>query len=305
METKSTSIKSTSIKSGSDKVFNILNYIFLSIIFLIVIYPLIYILIASVSDPYDVYAGKTFLFPSGFTLEGYRRIFSEAMITRGYLNSIIYTLLGTFISTVLVIITAYPLSRRTLPGRKIIMIFYVITMYFSGGLIPTYLVVAKLHMINSIWALILPGGVAVYYVIVSRTFFESSIPESLYDAASIDGSGNLRTFFKIVLPLSKPLIAVMVIYAMVAYWNDWFTALIYLPSSSKAPLQLVLRQILIESQALANMMSGMDGGYAEANRITELIKFTSIVVASVPMLIIYPFVQKYFDKGMTLGAVKG
>jgi putative aldouronate transport system permease protein len=178
-------------------------------------------------------------------------------------------------------------------------------MYFSGGLIPTYLVVANLKMINSLWALILPGGVAVYYVIVSRTFFESSIPESLYDAAAIDGSSNLRTFFKIVIPLSKPLIAIMVIFAMVAYWNDWFTALIYLPSKSKAPLQLVLRQILIYSQAASKSMSGMNGGYAEANRITELIKFASIVVASVPMLIAYPFVQKYYDKGMMIGAVKG
>ncbi|HWT76108.1 MAG TPA: carbohydrate ABC transporter permease [Mobilitalea sp.] len=298
-------IKKAGAKSISDKGFDIVNYIFLGLIFLIVIYPLFYILIASVSNPYDVYVGKTFLLPSGFTLEGYKRIFSEKMISKGYLNSIVYTGLGTFISTVLVIITAYPLSRPTLPGKKIIMIFYVITMYFGGGLIPTYLVVSKLHMINSLWALILPGGVAVYSVIISRTFFTHSIPESLYDAAAIDGSSNMRTFLKIVLPLSKPLIAVMAIYAMVAYWNDWFTALIYLPSSYKAPLQLVLRQILIESQALANMMSGMDGGYAEANRITELIKFTSIVVASAPMLIIYPFVQKYFDKGMTIGAVKG
>lgn len=298
-------IKKEVTKSISDKGFDLFNYIFLGLIFLIVTYPLFYILIASVSNPYDVYAGKTFLLPSGFTLEGYRRIFSEEMISKGYLNSILYTVLGTFISTALVIITAYPLSRPTLPGKKIIMIFYVITMYFAGGLIPTYLIVAKLHMINSIWALILPGGVAVYYVIISRTFFANSIPESLYDAAAIDGSSNMRTFYKIILPLSKPLIAVMAIYAMVNYWNDWFTALIYLPTSSKAPLQLVLRQILIESQASANMMSGMDGGYAEANKVTELIKFTSIVVASVPMLIIYPFVQKYFDKGMTLGAVKG
>lgn len=297
--------QSTSGKTGSDRLFDILNYTFLGIIFVVVTYPLFYILVASVSNPYDVYAGKTFLFPVGFTLEGYKRIFSEAMISRGYFNSILYTVTGTFVSTVLVVFTAYPLSRPTLPGRKLIMLFYVITMYFTGGLIPTYIVVSKLHMINNMWALILPGGVAVYNVIVSRTFFENSIPESLYDAAAIDGSGHLKTFFQIILPLSKPIIAVMAIFAMVAYWNDWFTALIYLPSSAKAPLQLVLRQILIESQASANMMSDMSGGYAEANRITELIKFTSIVVASVPMLIVYPFAQKYYDKGMMFGAVKG
>lgn len=290
---------------SSERMFGISNNIILAIILMIAIYPLFYVLVASVSNPYDVYAGKTFLLPSGFTLEGYKRVFSEKMISRGYLNSIIYTVLGTVISVSLIIITAYPLSKKSLPGRKGIMLFYVITMYFGGGLIPTYLVVSQLGMINSIWALILPGGVAVYNVIVARTFFETSIPESLYDAAAIDGCGNLQTFFKIVIPLSKSIIAVMVIFTMVAYWNDWFTALIYLPSSEKAPLQLVLRNILIKSQASANMMSGMSGGYAEANRITELIKFTSIVVASVPMLIAYPFVQKYFSKGMMLGAVKG
>lgn len=293
-----------SIKS-SERRFDILNYVMLSIVFVIIVYPLYYILVASVSNPYDVFAGKTFLLPSGFTLEGYIRVFSEKMIVRGYLNSILYTFLGTVISVSLVLITAYPLSKKNLPGRKGIMLLYVITMYLSGGLIPTYLVVSRLGMINSLWALILPGGVAVYNVIVTRTFFQTSIPESLYDAAAIDGCGNLQTFFKIVIPLSKPIIAVMVIFTVVAYWNDWFTALIYLPSGEKAPLQLVLRNILIESQASANMMSGMSGGYAEANKITELIKFASIVVASVPMLIIYPFVQKYFGKGMMLGAVKG
>lgn len=290
---------------GSERRFDIMNYVVLSILLVIVVYPLYYILVASVSDPYDVYAGKTFLLPSGFTLEGYIKVFSEKMIARGYLNSILYTVAGTIVSVSLILITAYPLSKKALPGRKGIMLFYLITMYLSGGLIPSYLVVSRLGMLNSMWALILPGGVAVYNVIVARTFFETSIPDSLYDAAAIDGCGNLQTFFKIVIPLSKPIIAVMVIFTMVAYWNDWFTALIYLPSSEKAPLQLVLRNILIESKATANMMSGMNGGYAAANRITELIKFSSIVVASVPMLVAYPFVHKHFNKGMMLGAVKG
>jgi putative aldouronate transport system permease protein len=178
-------------------------------------------------------------------------------------------------------------------------------MYVGGGLIPTYLVVSKMHMLNSVWALILPGGVSVYNVIVTRTFFETSIPQELYEAASIDGSGNIRTFVKIALPLAKPIIAVMVIFTMVAYWNDWFTALIYMQEKSRYPLQLVLRQILIQSQAMASMMGNMDGGYAEANKLTELIKFASIVVGSVPMLIAYPFVQKYFISGITVGAVKG
>lgn len=290
---------------GTDWKIEVAMLVLISIILVIVLYPLYYVLIASVSDPYAVYAGKTFLLPSGFTLEGYAKVFKEESIAGGYLNSILYTVLGTFISTALVIMTAYPLSRQNMPGRKGIMIFYLITMYFSGGLIPTYLVVAKTGLLNSIWALILPGGVSVFNVIVTRTYFESSIPKELYEAAEIDGCSHFRTFIKIALPLSKPIIAVMVIFAMVAFWNDWFTALIYMNDKAKYPLQLALRQILIQSQASANAMSGMDGGYAEANRITELIKFSSMVVGAVPMLIAYPFVQKYFEKGLMLGAVKG
>lgn len=294
-----------SVQSGSDKLFQFVTYAFLILLVVIVAYPLYYVLIASVSNPYDVYAGKTFLLPSQFTLEGYARVFQESSIATGYVNSIYYTVLGTAVSVALIITTAYPLSKRTLPGRKAIMIFYVITMYFGGGLIPTYLVVSQTGLLNSVWALILPGGVAVYNVIVARTFFETSIPEEMYEAAQIDGSSNLGTFFKIVLPLSKPILAVMVIFTMVGYWNDWFTSLIYMGEKARYPLQLALRQILIQSQATATMIGNMDGGYAEANRITELIKFSSIVVGSVPMLIAYPFVQKYFEKGFMTGAVKG
>lgn len=294
-----------SVQSGSDRLFDIGTRLFLIVLVIIVAYPLYYVLVASVSNPYDVYAGKTFLFPSQFSLEGYRRVFKENSIATGYMNSIYYTVLGTSVSVALIITSAYALSKKNLPGRKFIMIFYVITMYFGGGLIPTYLVVAKTGLTNSVWALILPGGVAVFNVIVARTFFETSIPDELYEAAQIDGSSNLGTFFKIALPLSKSIIAVMVIYTMVAYWNDWFTALIYMTDKGKYPLQLALRQILIQSQATATMIGNMDGGYAEANRITEMIKFASIVIGSVPMLIAYPFVQKYFEKGFMAGAVKG
>ena len=292
-------------KKSSEKTFDIINGAFLLILVILVAYPLYYVLIASISDPYEVYAGKTFLLPSKITFEGYKRVFKENSIAGGYLNSIYYTVLGTVVSVALVLTTGYCMSKKTLPFRRAIMIFYVITMYVGGGLIPTYLVVSKMHMLNSVWALILPGGVSVYNVIVTRTFFETSIPQELYEAASIDGSGNIRTFVKIALPLAKPIIAVMVIFTMVAYWNDWFTSLIYMQEISRYPLQLVLRQILIQSQAMASMMGNMDGGYAEANKLTELIKFASIVVGSVPMLIAYPFVQKYFEKGFMAGAVKG
>ncbi len=292
-------------KLSSDKVFEIANCVFLLILVIIVAYPLYYVLVASISDPYEVYAGKNFLLPSKVTFEGYARVFKEKSIAMGYVNSIYYTVLGTLVSVALIITTGYCVSKKTLPFRKAIMIFYVITMYFGGGLIPTYLVVSKTGLLNSVWSLILPGGVAVYNVIVARTYFESSIPEELYEEASIDGSGNMGTFFKIALPLAKPILAVMVIFTMVAYWNDWFTSLIYMSDKAKYPLQLALRQILIQSQATATMIGNMDGGYAQANRITELIKFASIVVGAVPMLIAYPFVQKYFEKGFMAGAVKG
>jgi putative aldouronate transport system permease protein len=231
-------------------------------------------------------------------------VFREPTILTGYRNTIIYTVIGTVFSTALVMITAYPLSRP-LPLKRSIMIFFVITMYFGGGLIPTYLVVQKAGLVNNMWALFLPGGVSVFNVIITRNFFETSIPHELYDSAMRDGADETVTFARIVLPLAKPIMAVMVIFAMVAYWNDWFTALIYLPDKNKEPLQLVLRQILLKNQTAGSMMSGMEGGYADKQRITELIKFSSIIVSTVPMLIFYPFVQKYFEKGLMAGAVKG
>ncbi len=290
---------------GSDRIIELVMLLIIVSFVIIVLYPLYYVVVASVSDPYDVYAGKTFLFPSQFTLEGYQKVFKESAIFKGYTNSILYTIVGTIVTTALVFTTAFPLSRKEMPGRNLVMVFYLITMYFTGGLIPTYLVVSKTGLLNSMWALILPGGVSVFNVIVTRTYFESSIPQDVLEAAKIDGCGYLRTFWDIVLPLSKPVMAVMVVFAMVAFWNDWFTALIYMSDKGKYPLQLALRQILVQSQALASALSGMDGGYAEANRITELIKFASIVVGAAPMLIIYPFVQKYFEKGFMIGAVKG
>lgn len=288
---------------NSDSLFDIVNYIVLGVVVLIIAYPLYYIITASFSDPYEVYAGKTFFFPVSFTIDGYRRIFQDDSIVMGYLNSVIYTVIGTIVSVFLVITTGYAVSKKTLPGRKLIMMFFVFTMYFGGGLIPTYLVVKQMGLINSMWALILPGQVAVFNVIIARTFFETSIPPSLTEAAAIDGCSNLRTFASIILPLSKPIISVMVIFSMVAFWNDWFAALVYLPEQAKAPLQLVLRKILIQSQAASTMMSGM-GSYADQNKITEMIKFASIVVASVPMLVVYPFVQKYFSQGVMIGAIK-
>ncbi|MCR5545272.1 MAG: carbohydrate ABC transporter permease [Lachnospiraceae bacterium] len=289
----------------SDKASDIIIVVIGLILTFLVAYPLYYVLIASVSNPYDVYAGKTFLLPSGFTLEGYKAVFADSNLVTGFINSVKYTVVGTIFSVVMIYLTAYPLSIKDLPGRKFFSILFIITMYFSGGLIPTYLVVKETGLINSMWALILPGGVAVGNMIIVRNYFEQSIPGEMIEAAAIDGASYWQRFTKIIVPLSKPIMAVMVVYSMVAYWNDWFTALIYLPGMEKAPLPLVLRNILIKSSVTATQAATISGGYAELNKVTEMVKFSSIIVAALPMLIIYPFVQKYFEKGMMAGAVKG
>lgn len=293
------------LRGLSDKTSDVILVAICLVIVLLVAYPLYYVLIASVSNPYDVYAGKTFLLPSGFTLDGYKAVFADKSIVTGYLNSIKYTVVGTIFSVVMVYLTAYPLSIKDLPGRKFLSIFFIITMYFGGGLIPTYLVVKSTGLMDSMWALILPGGVAVSNMIIVRNFFEHSIPKEMIEAAEIDGASKWTTFIKVVVPLSRSIMAVMVVFSMVAYWNDWFTALIYLPGQEKAPLPLVLRNILIKSSASASQASTISGGYAKLNKLTEMIKFSSIIVAAAPMLIIYPFVQKYFEQGFMAGAVKG
>ena len=298
--------KNNNVPGGlSDKASDIILILITGIVLFLVAYPLCYVLVASFSNPYDVYAGKTFLLPSDFSLKGYTAVFADPSIFTGYLNSIKYTVIGTIFSVVMLYIAAYPLAQKDLPGRKFFSLFFIFTMYFGGGLIPTYLVVKQTGLINNMWALFLPGGVAVGNMIIVRNYFQNSIPHELIEAAEIDGCDKLQTFIKIVVPLSKPIMAVMVVFSMVAYWNDWFTALIYLTGAEKAPLPLVLRNILIKSSASASQASTISGGYAELNKLTEMIKFSSIVVAAAPMMVVYPFVQKYFEKGMMAGAVKG
>ena len=276
----------------SDRTSDIILVVICLIIVFLVAYPLYYVLVASVSNPYDVYAGKTFLLPSGFTLDGYKAVFADKSIITGFLNSIKYTVVGTVFSVVMIYLSAYPLSVKNLPGRKFISIFFIITMYFGGGLMPTYLVVRDTGLIDTIWAMFLPGGVAVGNMIIVRNFFEHSIPKEMIEAAEIDGCSKWTTFIKIVVPLSKSIMAVMVVFSMVAYWNDWFTALIYLPGKENAPLPLVLRNILIKSSASASQAGMISGGYAELSKLTEMIKFSSVIVAALPMLIIYPLDRK-------------
>lgn len=297
--------KSGKLSGFSERTSDIILVVICAVILLIVAYPLYYVLVASVSDPYDVYAGKTFLLPSQFTLDGYKSVFADPNILTGILNSFKYTIVGTVFSVIVLYLAAYPLSVKDLPGRKFLSIFFIVTMYFGGGLVPTYLIVKDTGLINNMWALFLPGGVAVGNMIIVRNFFENSIPKEMIEAAEIDGASKWTTFIRIVVPLSRSIMAVMVVFSMVAYWNDWFTAMIYLPSPAKSPLPLVLRNILIKSSASASQASTIAGGFAELNKMTEMIKFSSIIIAAIPMLIIYPFVQKYFEKGFMAGAVKG
>ena len=294
--------KAGTMHTMSDKTSDIVLVVLTAVIMLIIAYPVYYIIVASVSDPYEVYAGKTFLLPSKFTLEGYAAVFKNSDLLSGFLNSVKYTVIGTLYSVIVVYLTAYPLSKRNLPGRSAISIFFIITMYFGGGLIPTYLVVRDTGLLNNMWALFLPGGVAMGNVIIVRNFFENNIPKDMIEAAEIDGADHFTTFLRVVVPLSRSIMAVVVVFSMVAYWNDWFTALIYL-NKEMAPFPLVLRGILITSEAMTSMTT--DLSYAETNRMAELIKFASMIVAAAPMLIIYPFVQKYFEQGFMSGAVKG
>ena len=279
-------------KGMSDRTSDIILVAICAVVLLIVAYPLYYVVVASFSDPYDVYAGKTFLLPSGFSLDGYKAVFADPKIMPGFFNSVKYTVIGTIFSVVMLYITAYPLAQKDLPGRKFLSLFFVFTMYFGGGMIPTYLIVKQTGLIGSIWSLFLPGGVAVGNMIIVRNYFQNSVPHDLIEASEIDGCSKFRTFIKVVIPLSMPILAVMAVFSMVAYGKG-------------QPLPLVLRGILIKSSASTEQAGMIEGGFAELNKLTEMIKFSSMIVAALPMLIAYPFVQKYFEKGFMAGAVKG
>ena len=287
----------------SDLTFDIIVNLLGIIIILIVIIPLIFVLAASFSDPDLVIKGKVLFLPKGFTTEAYTMVFENQDIWRGFRNTCFYTIAGTIISVILTMLAAYPLSRRELAGRNVIMMLILFTMYFSGGMIPTYLLVKDLGMYNTIWALLIPAALSTYNLIVAKTFFENSIPVELYESARLDGCGNFAMLSKIVLPLSKAILAVLVLYYAVGIWNAYFDALIYLRDTNLHPLQIILRNILLLGQT--EQMGTNDVGMAEKIKMAEAVKYSAIVVSSIPMLIIYPFVQKYFVKGVMIGAVKG
>ena len=294
------------VSTGSDRTFDIVNNSLMFLVLVIVVYPLFFVAIASVSDPLLVNAGKVLLFPRGITVKGYAKIFQEDKILNGYLNTIRYTLFGTFINVSLTLSCGYALSNKYMKWKKAVLFYFVLTMFFSGGMIPKYLVVRNLGLINTIWAMVLPNALSVWNVMVTRAYFGAALPEELFETASIDGAGVLRYFWMIVLPLSKPITAVMVLFYAVGHWNAYFDALIYLESETLHPLQLVLRNILIVNQMnlSADMVEDVQD-VIERQKLAELIKYGVIIVSSVPMLILYPFVQKYFIKGIMVGSLKG
>lgn len=289
---------------NSDHIFLAFDWVMIVLIFAIVFYPLWYTVIASFDS--DVYSTRLKIWPAKPSLEGYSAIFQYNKVWVGYKNSIVYTVVGTFISMVMTIAAAYPLSRKDLRGRTIVMFLFSFTMYFSGGLIPSFLLVADLKMLDSIWALVIPGAISVYNMIVMRTYFATSIPEELLDASRVDGCSNTRFLSAIVIPLSTPILAVISMYYAIAIWNSYFNALIYITDYKKLPLQMILREILIANKIDANMLGDYDPeSAAQLMRMQEIMKYSLILIASVPMLIIYPFVQRYFVKGVMIGAIKG
>ncbi|MDD3334090.1 MAG: carbohydrate ABC transporter permease [Eubacteriales bacterium] len=291
-------------KSRFDRGFDIINTFLLVLSLLVVLYPLYFILIASVSDATSIASGKVILLPQNVSFIGYQRILEDQRIWTGYGNSILYTVASTAIGVIATVMAGYSFSRKDLAGRKVLISLYIFTMYFSGGLIPTYLVVKQLGLIGSPWTVILLGSVSVYNIIIARSFFASSIPPELFEAASIDGCGNGRFFISIVVPLSKSIIAVLALYYAVAQWNGYFNALVYLNKQQHYPLQMVLREILIGSQSIQADVADVDA-IQEMQRIAATVRYGVIVVASVPMLMLYPLVQKYFVKGVMIGSVKG
>lgn len=291
-------------QSTGDKIFIVSVYAILSIILVIVLYPLIYVVAASFSDPQAVISGKVVLWPVDVTLRGYQAVFKNPKILTGFANSLFYMFVGTAINLVMTMLCAYPLSRKEFTARNKIAALFVFTMYFSGGLVPSYMIVSKLGLINTRWAMLIPTAMSTYNMIIARTYMVNSIPDELYEAAQLDGCSPFKYLLKVIVPLSKPIIAVLALYYGIAKWNNYFDAMLYLNDTSKWPITMVLREILIQNQIDPTMLTDASA-LSKLQGMTELLKYSVIVVASVPVLMIYPFVQKYFVKGVTIGAVKG
>ena len=299
------SMREKTIQINRDTVFDVINIILLTIATLIFLYPLVFILSSSLSNPVNVLNREVWLYPVNFTFEAYLRVFRDARIMQGYLNTIFYAGFGILVGVTLTIMGAYPLSRKDFYGGKFLTLLFTITMFFSGGLIPLYLVVRQLGMINSFTAIVLPSAVSMFNIYITRTFLKSSIPEELCESATVDGARNITILLKIILPLSGPIIAVLVLFYGVGYWNSYFSALIFLTDPKKYPLTLILREILVQNEMQNIMSQGMGSYIIDKTQFGATIRYSIIVIASLPVLMLYPFLQRYFVKGIMIGAIKG
>jgi len=295
-------------RTKGDKIFDGVLLIILSSIFLVVAYPLYFVIISSISDPLAVASGEVYFYPIGFTLDGYRKVFEQQTVVRGFYNSLLYTSVGVAINLLVTIPTAYALSRPDFALRKPITIFYLITIFVSGGTMPTYLIVRATGLMNTMWALVIPGAITVFNTVVARTYFQTNIPLEMLEAAKLDGCGNTRFFLHVCLPISGAIIAIMVLFYGVSHWNSYFSALLYMNDRSRWPLQLELRNILLLNSLASQPGILSEEALAERKRLEalmEMIKYSLIIVSSIPMLVLYPFIQRHFVKGVMIGAIKG
>ncbi|MCP4406048.1 MAG: carbohydrate ABC transporter permease [bacterium] len=300
MPTHRTRIRDT----GADRMFNIINYSGLTLALIVVLFPLIYIVSASFSSSDAVISGRVWLLPVEFTLDGYNAIFKHRLIWSGFGNSLVYASVGTLVNVVMTLLAAYPLSRTNLVGRSVIIFLFVFTMMFAGGIIPSYLLIKNLGLLNTRWALIIPDAIAIWNLLITITYFRTTIPQELLEAAQLDGCSDFQFVANVVLPLSKSIIAVIALFYAMQHWNQYFPALLYLKDQHLYPLQLVLRDILVQQQVSADMLADVETMLAK-DALRELLQFSLIVVATFPVMLVYPFVQKHFVKGMMIGSLKG
>ena len=292
-------------QNNSDRIFDLINYIIMGLVALTIIYPLYFIIVSSISDPLAVQSGKTMLYPSGINFEGYKAIFENTQILRSYLNTIIYTIFGTVINVVITLMCSYSLTVRNLPGKKLIVVLIIFTMLFDGGMIPRYMVIRNLGIYDTIWAMLLPRAAWVFCILIARTFLQESIPHELYECAQTEGCSFSRYFISVIIPLSPALISILILYYGTGHWNSYIDGMLYLETAKLYPLQLTLREILIVGQQ--NTSLGADSPEALQQLLTraETLKYAIIVFATLPVLVLYPFLQKYFVKGVMIGAIKG
>lgn len=301
-------------RTKTDAIFDTVNNVIMLVILLIVLYPLYFVVIASISAPEEIAFGNVTLWPKGFTLEAYQYTFQNQQIWRGYRNTIVYTVFGVLMSMFLTVPLAYARSKSNLPGQKLFAWFFLIPMYFGGGLAPTYLTVKSYNLVNQPYTLIVLGSLSLYYAIVARSFFSSSIPTEIYESAYIDGASDFATFFRIALPLAKPILATLILFFATGRWNTYFNALIYVTKQNYQPLQIVLRNILLLNQnALSDLLADSTGAeseelvsyYMHISYIAQTMRYSLIFISCAPLLVAYPFVQKYFVKGVMVGSLKG